>query len=86
MHAALPMVLAPRPARLQSRKGPLILHYAGAIGLHEATHVKHWTTNNLPVFGCDGAAKSRRAQADYLYRVGDSSVARWVEGQIGSWC
>lgn len=60
--------------------------YAGSIVLHEAVHVKNWFTNNFPVFGCDGEAKSLRAQADYLYKVGDSGMARWVEGQIGTWC
>lgn len=60
--------------------------YAGSIVLHEATHVKNWLTNNFPVFGCDGEAKSLRAQADYLYKVGDVAMAQWVEGLIGTWC
>lgn len=60
--------------------------YAGSIVLHEAVHVKNWFTNNFPVFGCDGEAKSLRAQADYLYTVGDVALAQWVEGQIGTWC
>ncbi len=60
--------------------------YAGAIVLHQATHVKNWATNNQPVFGCDGEAKSLRTQADYLYRVGDNAMGQWVEGQIGTWC
>ena len=60
--------------------------YAGSIVLHEAVHVNNWFTNNFPVFGCDGEAKSLRAQADYLYRVGDGAMGQWVEGQIGTWC
>jgi hypothetical protein len=60
--------------------------YAGSIILHEATHVKNWSTNNFPVFGCAGEAKSLAAQADYLARVGDAAMATWVRGLVGSWC
>lgn len=57
--------------------------YSGSAVLHEAVHVKNWHTNNLPVYGCDGEAKSLRVQADYLYVVGDDALAQWIEGLIG---
>jgi hypothetical protein len=60
--------------------------YAGSIILHEAVHVKNWFTNDLPVFGCDGEAKSLRAQSTYLRAAGDHGMAQWVEGLIGNWC
>jgi hypothetical protein len=60
--------------------------YAGSLILHEAVHVKNWFSNDLPVYGCEGEAKSLRAQAAYLRLLGDASMADWVEGLIGSWC
>lgn len=58
---------------------------AGTI-VHEATHAKNWFTNNLPVFGCEGEAKSLRAQADFLRKIGEESLARYVESFIEKWC
>jgi hypothetical protein len=60
--------------------------YAGAIVLHEAVHVRNWFANDLPVFGCEGEAKSLRAQAAYLRKADDSALAAWVESLIGNWC
>ena len=60
--------------------------YAGAIVLHEAVHVRNWFANDLPVFGCEGEAKSLRAQAAYLHKANDPALAAWVEGLIGNWC
>jgi hypothetical protein len=60
--------------------------YAGAIVLHEAVHVRNWFANDQPVFGCDGEAKSLRAQASYLRKAGDPALAGWVESLIGAWC
>ena len=41
---------------------------------------------DLPVFGCEGEAKSLRAQAAYLHKANDPALAAWVEGLIGNWC
>jgi hypothetical protein len=60
--------------------------YAGSIVLHEAVHVRNWFANDMPVFGCDGEAKSLRAQAAYLRKAGDPGLAAWVESLIGTWC
>jgi hypothetical protein len=60
--------------------------YAGAIVLHEAVHVRNWFANDLPVFGCEGEAKSLRAQAAYLRKADDPALAAWVESLIGNWC
>jgi hypothetical protein len=61
-------------------------NYAGAIVVHEAVHVRNWFAGDRPVFGCDGEAKSLRAQADYLELAGDPRLATWVRGLIGTWC
>jgi hypothetical protein len=60
--------------------------YAGAIVLHEAVHVRNWFANDLPVFGCEGEAKSLRAQAAYLHKANDPALAAWVESLVGNWC
>lgn len=60
--------------------------YAGAIVLHEAVHVRNWFANDQPVFGCEGEAKSLRAQANYLRKAGDPALAAWIESLIGTWC
>jgi hypothetical protein len=60
--------------------------YRGSLVLHEADHVRNWFTGNFPVFGCDGEAKTLRVQASYLYAVGDTALAQWIESLIGTWC
>jgi hypothetical protein len=60
--------------------------YGGSLILHEAVHVRNYFTGDQPVYGCEGEAKSLRAQAAYLRLVGDPAAAAWVEGLIGRWC
>lgn len=60
--------------------------FAASSVVHEAVHAKNWFTNNFPAFGCEGEAKSLRAQAAYLTRVNQAALARYIESLIGSWC
>jgi hypothetical protein len=60
--------------------------WAGGTIVHEATHVMNYQTGNFPYAGCDGEAKSLRAQAAYLNKVGASALAQQVLALIGVWC
>lgn len=75
-----------RTIQITAASAAFSVSYAGAIVLHEATHVKNWMLGDYPVFGCAGEAKSLQAQANYLERVGDLEMANWTRALIGKWC
>lgn len=60
--------------------------WAGGTIVHEAAHIMNYQTGNVPYAGCEGEAKSLRAQAAYLNRVGRSDLAQQVLALVGVWC
>jgi hypothetical protein len=75
-----------RIIQIEGRSAVYSLPWAGGSILHEAVHVRNWLTASHPVYGCDGEARSLRAQASYLSKVGDTAGAQYVEQHIGRWC
>jgi hypothetical protein len=75
-----------RIIQIEGRSAVYSPPWAGGSILHEAVHVRNWLTASYPVYGCDGEARSLRAQASYLSKVGDAAGAQYVEQHIGRWC